>query len=96
MKSSELPSGENRIALRQVRQFCQTGNYVVYDVIIWVQDGNCKKLLERIFAIGVLYNITKNQDNPIKTVGRDSFLSPKTPKIQVFKGHTALYSKGHN
>ena len=22
----------------------------------------------------------KNQDNPIKTVGRDSFLSPKTPK----------------
>jgi len=28
--------------------------------------------------------ITKNQDNPIKTVGQDSFLSPKTPKIQVF------------
>jgi len=36
------------------------------------------------FSIGVLYNITKNQDNPIKTVGRDSFLCPKTPKIQVF------------
>ena len=29
----------------------------------------------------------ENQDNPIKTVGRDSFLSPKTPKIQVFRGH---------
>jgi len=28
------------------------------------------------FSIGALYNITKNQDNPIKTVGRDSFLSP--------------------
>jgi len=23
--------------------FCKTGNYVIYDVIIWVQDGNCKK-----------------------------------------------------
>jgi len=39
-----------------------------------------KKWLERIFSIGALYNITKNQkDNPIKTVGRDSFLRPKTP-----------------
>jgi len=27
---------------------------------------------------------TKNQDNPIKTVGRDSFLSPKTPKNTSF------------
>jgi len=32
------------------------------------------------FSIGAFYNITKNQDNPIKTVGRDSFLSPQTPK----------------
>jgi len=40
------------------------------------------------FSIGAFYNITKNQDNPIKTVGQDSFLSPKTPKkIQVFWGH---------
>jgi len=22
---------------------CKTGNDVIYDVIIWVQDGNCKK-----------------------------------------------------
>jgi len=22
--------------------FCKTGNYVIHDVIIWVQDGNCK------------------------------------------------------
>jgi len=25
------------------------------------------------FSIGAFYNITKNQDNPIKTVGRNSF-----------------------
>jgi len=37
------------------------------------------------FSIGAFYNITKNQDNPIKNVGRDSFLSPQTPKI-VFLG----------
>jgi len=49
------------------------------------------------FSIGALYNITKNQDNPIKTVGRDSFLSPKPLKIQVFLRVTQpLYSRGHN
>jgi len=37
------------------------------------------------FSIHALYNISKNQHNPIKTVGRD-FLSPKPLKIQVFKG----------
>ena len=31
--------------------FCKTGNDVIYDVIIWVQDGNCKKLLERILVL---------------------------------------------
>jgi len=41
------------------------------------------------FSIGAFYNINKNQDNPIKTVGRDSFLSPKPLKIQVFRGRTA-------
>jgi len=51
---------------------CKTGNYVIYDIIIWVQDGSCKKWLERI-SISAFYNITKNQVNPIKTVGRDSF-----------------------
>jgi len=34
--------GALRITLRQL---CKTGNYVIYDVIIWVQDGNCKKWL---------------------------------------------------
>jgi len=57
--------------------FCKTGNYVIYDVIIWVQDG-----------IGAFYNITKNQDNPLKNVGRDSFLSPKTPENTSFLGVT--------
>ena len=41
------------------------------------------------FNVGAFYNITKNEDNPIKTVGRDSFLSPKTPKIQIFRDHPA-------
>jgi len=35
------------------------------------------------------YRATINQDNPIKTVGRDSFLSPKTPKNTSFRGHPA-------
>ena len=48
MKSSELSNGENRIALRQL---LKTGNDVIYDVIIWVQDGNCKKWLERILVL---------------------------------------------
>ena len=64
--------------------FCKTGNDVIYGVIIWVQDGNYKKMARENFSIGAFYNITKNQDNPIKTVGRDSFLSPKTSKIEVF------------
>jgi len=36
------------------------------------------------FSIDAFYNLTKNQDNPIKTVGRDGFLSPKTPKNTRF------------
>jgi len=30
-------------------------------------------MAQETFCIGALYNITKNQHNPIKTVGRDSF-----------------------
>jgi len=83
--------------------FCKTGNYVIYDVIIWVQDGNCKKMARENFSIAAFYNITKNRDNPIKTVGRDSFLSPETPKNTSVLGVTQppggaqpLYSRGHN
>jgi len=84
--------------------FCKTGNDVIHDVIIWVQDGNCKKKMAREnFSIGAFYNITKNQDNPIKTVVRDSFVRSKTPKNTSFLGVTQpscfaqpLYSRGHN
>jgi len=69
--------------------FCKTGNDIIYDVIIWVQDGNCKKKLERILVLVRCTILTKNQDNPIKTVGQDSFLSPETLKIEVFRGHQA-------
>ena len=49
------------------------------------------------FSIGALDSITKNQDNPIKTVGRDSFLSPQAPKNTSFLGVTQpLYSREHN
>jgi len=58
--------------------FCETGNYVIYAVIIWVQDGNCKKWLERILVL-VRLQYNQNQDNPIKTVGQDSFFEPQNP-----------------
>jgi len=32
-----------------------------------------QKMARENFSIDAFYNITKNQDNPIKTVGRDSF-----------------------
>jgi len=32
-----------------------------------------QKMARENFSIGAFYNITKNQDNPIKTVRRDSF-----------------------
>ena len=48
MKSSELSNGETASLYDN---FCKTGNYVIYDVIIWVQDGNCKKWLERILVL---------------------------------------------
>jgi len=31
--------------------FSKTGNDVIDDVIIWVQNGNCKKWLERILVL---------------------------------------------
>jgi len=38
-----------------------------------------QKMARENFSIGAFYNITKNQDNPIKTVGGDSFFEPKNP-----------------
>ena len=61
------------------------------------------KMARENFSIRALYNITKNQHNLVKTVGQDSFLSPKTPKNTSFLGVTQppvvaqpLYSRGHN
>jgi len=77
--------GAIRIALRQLSKTWKLRHYdVIDDVIIWVQDGNCKKTAGENFSIRALYNITNNQHNPIKTVVRDSFLSPKTPKNTSF------------
>ena len=92
MKSSELCNGENRIALRQLLQNRKLRH-------LW----KLQKMARENFSIGAFYNITKNQDNPIKTVGRDSLLSPTTPKNTSFLGVTQppgaaqpLYSRGHN
>jgi len=43
-----------------------------------------KKMDRKNFSIGAFYNITKNQNNPIKTAGRDSFFSPQTSKSTSF------------
>ena len=54
--------GAIRIALRQLSQTWKLRHYhVIDDVMIWVQDGNCKKKMAREnCSIGALYSITKN------------------------------------
>ena len=85
MKSSELSNGENRIALRQLLQ-----NRKLHH--LWHHNLGSRWKLQKMawenFSIVAFYNITKNQDNAIKTVGWDSFLSPKTPKNTSFLGVT--------
>ena len=83
MKSFDLSNGENRIALRQLLQNRKLRHWWRHNL------GSRRKLQKKArenFSIRALYNITKNQQNLIKTVGRDSFLSPKTPKNTSFKG----------
>jgi len=46
--------------------FCKTGNYIIYDVM--GSRWKLPKMARENFSIGALYNITKNQHNPIKTV----------------------------
>jgi len=81
MKSSELFNGENLIALRQLLQNRKLRH-------LWRHNlgpiRKLQKMARENFSIGAFYNITKNQDNPIKTVGQDSFLSTKTPKNTSF------------
>ena len=47
-----------------------------------------KKMAREDFSIGAFYNITKNQDNPMKTVGRDGFFEPQNPYKYKFLGVT--------
>jgi len=79
MKSSELSNGENRIALRQRLQNRKLRH-------IWRHNLGWRRKLQKMarenFNIGKFYNITKNQDNPIKTVGRHSFWAPKPLKYK--------------
>jgi len=67
MKSPELANGENRIALRQLLQNRKLRH-------LWRHNLGSRRKLQKMdrenFSIGALYNITKNEDNPIKTVGR--------------------------
>jgi len=62
-----------------------------------------QKMARENFSIGAFYNKTKNQDNPIKTVGWDVFLGVLGLKNLSFLGVTQppgvaqhLYSTGHN
>jgi len=44
-----------------------------------LQNRKFRQMARENFSIGAFYNITKNQDNPIKTVGRDTFFEPQNP-----------------
>jgi len=85
MKSSDLSNGENRIALQQLSQNRKWRHSWRHNL---GSRWKFQKMARENFSIGAFYNITKNQDNRIKTVGRDSFLSPKTPKNISFLGVT--------
>jgi len=76
MKSSELSNGENRITLRQLLKNRKLRH-------LWRNNLGSRWKLQKMagenFSIGAFYNITKNQDNEMKTVGRDSFFEPQNP-----------------
>ena len=99
MKSSELSNGGNRIALWQLLQN-RKWRHLWRHNLGW--RWKLQKMTPENFSIDAFYNITKNQHNPIKTVGWDSFLRAKTPKNNNFLGVTKppgvaqpLYSTGH-
>jgi len=76
MKSSELSNGENRIALRQLLQNRKLRHWSRHNL---GSRWKLQKMARENFSIRVLYNVTKNQHNPIKTIGRDSFFEPQNP-----------------
>jgi len=81
MKSSELwkPHRSTTFAKPEITSF-MTSQFGFKTEI-------AKKMTRENFSIGT-FNITKNRDNPIKTVRRDSFFSHKTPKNSSFLGVT--------
>jgi len=81
MESSELSNGENRIALQQRLQNRKL-RYLWRHNLGW--RWKLQKMARENFSIDAFYNTEESQDNPIKTVGRDSFLSPKPPKNTSF------------
>ena len=81
MKSSELSNAENCITVRQLLQNWKLRHWWRHNL---GSRWKLQKMAGENFSIRALYNITKNQHNLIKTVGWNSFLSSKTPKIQVF------------
>jgi len=86
MKSSELSNGENRVAVRQVLQNRKLRHLSRHNL---GSRWKLQKMARENFSNGAFYNITKNQDNPIKNTS-------------FFRGHPApwvaqpLYSRGHN
>jgi len=81
MKSSELSNAENCITVRQLLQNWKLRHWWRHNL---GSRWKLQKMAGENFSIRALYNITKNQHNLIKTVGWDSFLSPKTPKLKLF------------
>jgi len=76
-KSSELSNGENRIAPRQLLQNRKWRHWWRHNL---GSRWKFQKMARENFSVGAFYNITKNQDNPIKTVGRDIvFFEPQNP-----------------
>ena len=71
-----MAGGAIRIALRQLLQNRKLRH-------LWRHNLGSRRKLQNMarenFSIGALYNIAKNQHNPIKTVGRDSFFEPQNP-----------------
>jgi len=68
--------GAIRIALRQLLQNRKRHHWWRHNLC---SRWKLQKMAWENFSIGAFYNITKNQNNPMKTVGRDSFFEPQNP-----------------
>jgi len=86
IKSSELSNGENHIALRQLLQNRKLRH-------LWRRNlGSRWKLQKngsREFWYWCVLQYNQKSGQSDQNYRRDSFLSPETPKMQVFRGHPA-------